>query len=324
MLIQSISHIEEATGEKQGQEGDFTEWASEVRRLAEARNAVILAHNYQVPWVQDVADHVGDSLALSRLAARSDAAQVGRGGRIRQLRRCWAASPASANLYESRDILDARLPRRRRASRTATGRCPRSGSRVAEGELTLARVRRLRAHAGPGHRRRLLPARLPAAHRPDRLGRDRARRREAARQGSRARARRGTVLRVPACRDQAGQAPGAGVPATAPGAHRPGALPARAGRLARPRYPRGLRGRLPRREHALHRLHGPTSGVIDYGAKALSAIASSSTRTANAARVAEIADPVGTFYRYSLPVSLLHRRVRPAIEEKRKRRRHEP
>ena len=37
----------------------------------------------------------------------------------------------------------------------------------------------------------------------------------------------------------------------------PGALPARARPdLPRPRYPRGLRGRLPRREHALHRLHG--------------------------------------------------------------------
>jgi quinolinate synthase len=52
---------------------DFDHWASEVRRLADARNAVILAHNYQVPWIQDVADHVGDSLALSRLAARSSA-----------------------------------------------------------------------------------------------------------------------------------------------------------------------------------------------------------------------------------------------------------
>ena len=45
------------------------EWAAEVRRLARARNATILAHNYQLPEIQDIADHVGDSLALSRLAA---------------------------------------------------------------------------------------------------------------------------------------------------------------------------------------------------------------------------------------------------------------
>src|ERR687886_3123812 len=44
-------------------------WADEVRRLARERNAVIVAHNYQVPAVQDVADHVGDSLELSRIAA---------------------------------------------------------------------------------------------------------------------------------------------------------------------------------------------------------------------------------------------------------------
>ena len=45
----------------------------EVLALAEERNAVILAHNYQVPEVQDVAHYVGDSLGLSRQAAASDA-----------------------------------------------------------------------------------------------------------------------------------------------------------------------------------------------------------------------------------------------------------
>src|SRR5438309_11693635 len=47
--------------------------SAEIRHLARARNAVILAHNYQVPEVQDVADYVGDSLGLSRQAAATDA-----------------------------------------------------------------------------------------------------------------------------------------------------------------------------------------------------------------------------------------------------------
>jgi quinolinate synthase len=44
---------------------------AQVRALAAEREAVILAHNYQVPEVQDVADYVGDSLGLSRMAAQA-------------------------------------------------------------------------------------------------------------------------------------------------------------------------------------------------------------------------------------------------------------
>jgi quinolinate synthase len=46
---------------------------AEVRALAAERGAVILAHNYQLPEVQQVADFVGDSLGLSQQAARTDA-----------------------------------------------------------------------------------------------------------------------------------------------------------------------------------------------------------------------------------------------------------
>jgi quinolinate synthase len=51
----------------------IAEIQGEIKTLARQRNAVILAHNYERPEVQDVADFVGDSLGLSREAAKTEA-----------------------------------------------------------------------------------------------------------------------------------------------------------------------------------------------------------------------------------------------------------
>ncbi|MCZ6857904.1 MAG: quinolinate synthase NadA, partial [Gemmatimonadetes bacterium] len=53
--------------------GSIAELHDEIRELARTRNAVILAHNYQRPEVQDIADYVGDSLGLSRQATETEA-----------------------------------------------------------------------------------------------------------------------------------------------------------------------------------------------------------------------------------------------------------
>jgi quinolinate synthase len=52
------------------------ELAGRIQAAKTAKNAVILAHNYQVMEVQDIADHIGDSLELARIAARTEAELV--------------------------------------------------------------------------------------------------------------------------------------------------------------------------------------------------------------------------------------------------------
>lgn len=50
-----------------------TDLSDKIAKLKKERGAIILAHNYQLPEVQDVADYRGDSLELSRIAAKTDA-----------------------------------------------------------------------------------------------------------------------------------------------------------------------------------------------------------------------------------------------------------
>ena len=72
MSAATLASVERTSAGYVGVEPDAA-WVSQIRRLARERGAVLLAHNYQLPAIQDVADHVGDSLALSRIAAESDA-----------------------------------------------------------------------------------------------------------------------------------------------------------------------------------------------------------------------------------------------------------
>jgi len=71
-----IARLPMAPGEPAPDAREIEALKGQVRALAAERGAVILAHNYQVPEIQDVADYVGDSLGLSRRAAATDAEMI--------------------------------------------------------------------------------------------------------------------------------------------------------------------------------------------------------------------------------------------------------
>ena len=125
-----VDKIVDGPGGYSGVEGDAV-WAAEVRRLLDLRGATLLAHNYQLPEIQDVADHVGDSLALSRIAADApeDDHRVLRRALHGRDREDPLAGQDGADPRPARRLLAGRLDHRRRAARLE-GRAPRRRRRL--------------------------------------------------------------------------------------------------------------------------------------------------------------------------------------------------
>src|SRR6266513_3099461 len=73
MVVAGVNFAPSRTRTGSSSRSGIVDLAEELRELKRERNAVILAHNYQVPELQDIADYVGDSLGLSYQASKTDA-----------------------------------------------------------------------------------------------------------------------------------------------------------------------------------------------------------------------------------------------------------
>ncbi len=80
-------------------QGEREELQREIRRLAKERKALILAHNYQPPEIQDIADLVGDSLELSLKASKTDAEVIVFCGVLFMAETAYIVSPEKVVLF---------------------------------------------------------------------------------------------------------------------------------------------------------------------------------------------------------------------------------